>query len=317
MHPAGRPAPAAPSFAAVLDPLLPRALRAARAFLGPGPAGGMAEDAVQEALLRAFRAWPALPDKERDVWPWLCTIVLRECRRLAGRERERTERLVPLPPGDGLDDGRPGAPAGPLEAVIAGEDRAEAVRALGALRGGLRTAAELRYVHGLSCADAAAVLGVPVGTLKWRMHAAHARLRAALVPGEEAGRFRPGWEAPPEAALPPAAPLPPVLRVAVPGASPGCVSGQAGGWPPGALEVPAADGPVHFAAPSRVAGRHPGAWVAAERAHHLWWEAAGRVWRACGPSVGAVRAAAEGRAAEVGPAWATSPAPHRGGDARG
>ena len=49
------------TFAGAVDPLIPKALRVARMVLGAR--SGLAEDAVQEALLRAFRAWPSLDRK--------------------------------------------------------------------------------------------------------------------------------------------------------------------------------------------------------------------------------------------------------------
>src|SRR3954469_6829022 len=60
-------------------------LRHARAILGPGPA---AEDAAQEALVRAWRmrANCRTPDSPE---PWLATIARREALRVVARARER------------------------------------------------------------------------------------------------------------------------------------------------------------------------------------------------------------------------------------
>ena len=269
---------AGPSFASAVHPLIPRALHAARAFLGPRC--DLAEDAVQEALLRAYRAWPALPDKERTIWPWLCTIVLRECRRQCSRIRDA---------GPLAEEARLAAQApDPLESLVASEERAEAARALAGLTAGYRCAALLRYIHGLSCAEAAAVLGAPLGTVKWRLHEARGQVRRLLAPGEDAGRPRPE---PREAA----APLLPPLRWTT-GPAPAALTVLRGGWPPAALEVPGGSR-VQFAVPSRVGGRHPAAWVGTDRGHHLWWSAGGPVWRASGTSIAGVRLAAEGAAA--------------------
>lgn len=126
-----------PTFAQVADGLIPQALRAARMVLGAR--SGLAEDAVQEALLRAYRAWPSLPDKARDPWPWLRTIVIHEARRLAARDA----RTGPGPLPD-LEDRAAATFPDPLESVVLREERAEAARALLRLPPVYRVAAELR-----------------------------------------------------------------------------------------------------------------------------------------------------------------------------
>jgi len=265
----------APSFAQVADALIPQALRAARLVLGQR--SGLAEDAVQEALLRAYRAWPALPDKGRDPWPWLRTIVVHEARRLGARNA-RTAPGLP----SGPEEEAPGNAPDPLESVVLEEERAEAARALLHLPALYRVAAELRYTHGLSCAEAAAVLGTPVGTVKWRLHEAHSRVRAGL----DDGRLS-------RATAPEADSVPPCRTASLP-AAPG-VTALPGPWPPRALEVPGGARP-RFAVASRVGGRSPAYWVGTDRGHHLWWSAGPRTLRASGAGIAAVRALAEASA---------------------
>lgn len=134
-------------------------------------------------------------------------------------------------------------------------------------------------MHGLSCAETAAVLGTPVGTVKWRLHEAHARVRAGL----EDGRALPGG-------IPERDPLPPRLAGRG-GVGPG-VAVLPGGWPPRLLELPAGEA-VRFAVASRVRGQAPAFWVGGRRTHHLWWPDGTGVLRVSGDSVGAVRALAE------------------------
>ena len=49
-----------------------------------------AEDASQEALLRAYRALPRF-DRTQDMWPWLATIAANVC-----IDMKRKRRAVPL-----------------------------------------------------------------------------------------------------------------------------------------------------------------------------------------------------------------------------
>ncbi len=154
--------------------------------------------------------------------------------------------------------------------------------------------------HGLSFAEAAAVLGAPVGTVKWRLHEAHAHMRRALAVGDDAGCQRPQPRGADTANHRPdrvcartrdSGVLPPVRWTR--GPAPAALAALRGVWPPAALEVPPGTR-VRFAVPSRVAGRHPVAWVGADGGHHLWWWAGEWVWRACGAGIAEVRAAAAG-----------------------
>src|SRR5471030_1323114 len=85
-------------FEAEVLPHLDAAYRFAR-WLSPTPDD--ADDAVQEAILRAFRAFDAL--RGSDVKAWLLTIV-RNCHSTAVMQRER-RASVPLPEDDDARDG--------------------------------------------------------------------------------------------------------------------------------------------------------------------------------------------------------------------
>src|SRR5215510_4452239 len=65
-----------PAFLALIEPLLPGAYRLAYAMLQGQPE---AEDAVQEALIRAWRARDRLRPAA-DPKPWFMTIVANQCR---------------------------------------------------------------------------------------------------------------------------------------------------------------------------------------------------------------------------------------------
>lgn len=150
-----------------LLPERPGALRVATLILGRRQ---LAEDAVQEALIRAALAMHGVRESAA-VRSWFRRIVVREALRLAGRHAREEAVAEPEPP-----EWAPAAD-GPAEEA---EERAQAGRALASLSPPLRAAVALRYGLGLPVAETAAVLGVPVGTVKSRCAAARALLRRRM-----------------------------------------------------------------------------------------------------------------------------------------
>jgi RNA polymerase sigma factor (sigma-70 family) len=139
-----------------------------RRLLGDGAA---AEDVAQETFLRVYRRLPAFRFEAK-----FSTWVFQIARNAAVdelRARERHDRaLRSVPP-------RPVATAGP------GAARTEIDAALASLPVALREALLLIEVLGLRYAEAAAVLAVPVGTVKSRVFAARRRLAAWAHADEE------------------------------------------------------------------------------------------------------------------------------------
>ena len=128
-----------------------------------------AEDAVQDALVDAWRNLRGLRDPDRfDAW--LTRILVRSCQDM--RRLDRRRRLVEVP----LLDGSPGV--GDLQASVADADRLE--RGLRRLTIDQRTVLVLSYYLDLSLADAAATLGIPLGTMKSRLSRAIDALRASI-----------------------------------------------------------------------------------------------------------------------------------------
>ncbi|WP_369135263.1 sigma-70 family RNA polymerase sigma factor [Modestobacter sp. I12A-02662] len=128
-----------------------------------------AQDVVQETMLRAWRRPEVLGQARGSVRPWLFTVarhlVIDEWR------RHRTDRDVPLDAGAevGADDGTDAV----LDSWIVGD-------ALARLSPQHRAVIEQCYFQGRTTADAAAVLGIPEGTVKSRAHYALRALRVAL-----------------------------------------------------------------------------------------------------------------------------------------
>ena len=130
-----------------------------------------AEDVVQEAMLRAFRAFDGA--KVENVKPWLLTIVRNCWRNRAADERRRGQ--APLPE----EDERPLAFDGP-------DPEAEALRAsdrrqLDAIIAGLpqefREALVLREMEDMSYREIAEATGAPIGTVMSRLARARAMLK--------------------------------------------------------------------------------------------------------------------------------------------
>jgi|GEM_PF-766468 len=143
------------------------ALRAAGLILGQRQ---LAEDAVQEACIRAAFALPGLRDT-RALRAWFRRIAVREALRLA--EQGRREVADPDPKPSGWEESAE-------ECLSAADEREQARRALATLPPGLRAAVALHHGLGLPVAETASILGVPAGTVKSRCAAARHALRTRL-----------------------------------------------------------------------------------------------------------------------------------------
>jgi RNA polymerase sigma-70 factor, ECF subfamily len=130
-----------------------------------------AEDAVQEALIQAWRDLPSLRELDR-LDAWLHRLLIRACYRNANRERRRM--IVEIPLSASYDGSRP-------DGSVAMADRDELERAFQRLTLDQRAVLTLVYFADLSLADASLALGIPLGTTKSRVHHALQALRAALA----------------------------------------------------------------------------------------------------------------------------------------
>lgn len=138
--------------------------RLAAALVDPGAA----DDLVQETYLRAFRALPSF-EARSTARTWLFGIARRTCADHL-RTVTRRRRLESL-----LTRQRPSPPA-PDPADSVGAD--DLLRRLPPER---RTALVLTQVLGLSYEEAAAVEGVPIGTIRSRVARARGELIEALA----------------------------------------------------------------------------------------------------------------------------------------
>jgi RNA polymerase sigma-70 factor (ECF subfamily) len=136
----------------------------------------LAEDAVQEAFVRALRYQKRF-DGRADLKTWMLKIT-RNCA-LNLRRRRRRRRTAPADLAE-RPDGR--APVNPTAEVADELERLK--RFVDALPPEQREAFILRHVHGMPYERIAEVLAVPAGTVKSRIHHAVAKLRAAMLEKE-------------------------------------------------------------------------------------------------------------------------------------
>jgi RNA polymerase sigma-70 factor (ECF subfamily) len=139
---------------------------------------GQADEAVQEALVDAWRSLRGLRDPDR-FQPWLHRLLVRACYNVANREKRRIHAQV-------RDTERAGVTSDSAAAVAQSD---ELERGLRRLQPEQRAALVIIYYLDLSFVEAAQVLGVPIGTLKSRVNRSLQALRAALAAEErEAAR---------------------------------------------------------------------------------------------------------------------------------
>ncbi len=128
----------------------------------------LAEDAVQEALVRAWQQLPSLRDPDRfDAW--LYRLVVNACADQGRQLRRWSQQVRPLPVNAAIDDD--------TKSVA---DREQLQRGFNRLKPEQRAVVVLHYYSGFSAAEIARVLGIPEGTARSRLHYATQAMRAAL-----------------------------------------------------------------------------------------------------------------------------------------
>jgi RNA polymerase sigma factor (sigma-70 family) len=146
------------------------------AVLIAGPAD--AEDAVQEAFIRAFYALARFRH-ESPVKPWLLAIVAnaaRNKRRASGQQPRLRDRL-----SDDRALGSVHAVPSAESTALDADERRSLADAVDRLPAKARLVVTCRYLLELSEAETAQVLGWPVGTVKSRLSRALDGLRATLA----------------------------------------------------------------------------------------------------------------------------------------
>ncbi|HET8777906.1 MAG TPA: RNA polymerase sigma factor [Candidatus Limnocylindria bacterium] len=147
-----------------------------------------AQDLLQDTLLRAMRGHDQLREPDR-VRPWLFTIATNAWR---DRQRARNRRpaTVPLDPEAvdeefslfatiAIEDPFPYSDELHLDFLrLFGDEEMQTV--FGDISPPYRLPLILTTVHGFSCKEAAAILGIPLGTLLSRLHRGRKQLERGL-----------------------------------------------------------------------------------------------------------------------------------------
>jgi RNA polymerase sigma factor (sigma-70 family) len=134
---------------------------------------GLCEEATQQTFLKAWRGAGSI-DPARELGPWLATIARRVSIDIYRRETRRAARPLESVPADD--------PALVLPAVTVEEtyDLWEVRRAVSLLPDEEREVVRAQHFEGLSHAQIATRMGIPVGTVKSRSFRAHRRLASEL-----------------------------------------------------------------------------------------------------------------------------------------
>jgi RNA polymerase sigma-70 factor, ECF subfamily len=151
-----------------------------------------AEDIVQDAFVRAFRAFGTF--RGGDIKPWLLTIVRNVAYRwLSVRKRASNvisieEAFAPRADDVAGEAWIASEEPSPEALLIGAQERARVLTALGGLPPAFREVLVLREIEELSYGEIADIIGTPVGTVMSRLSRARGELRnrlGALIEKEE------------------------------------------------------------------------------------------------------------------------------------
>lgn len=156
-------------FATLVAPHTATMARVAAALVGLADA----EDAAQEALLRAWRGWPSLRDADA-IRAWLLRITVNVCRNWqAGHFGAEHRRNEPLDLATRLAIADQHGGLGAAEAL-------DVRQAVMALPNDLRRVVALRFYAGMDSTQIGAALDAPAATIRTRLRRALELLRRDL-----------------------------------------------------------------------------------------------------------------------------------------
>jgi RNA polymerase sigma factor (sigma-70 family) len=152
-----------------------------------GGDAALADDLTQEVFVHLLRVLPRY-EPTRPFAPWLFRVATNLCRNRARDLRRR--RAASLDAHEAACGERTGAAADPAETLERADDLRRVREARDRLPEAYRAILALRYEAGLALEDVAAALGgLPMGTVKNRLFRARAALAAQLgLPADEEER---------------------------------------------------------------------------------------------------------------------------------
>ena len=156
-------------------------VRVARTIVG----NNYAEDVAQDALLLAFKALPTIEEPGKFA-AWLSAITRHRAFRFNKRESAQLSKRV------GMDEvllENIDALARPLTEA---SDTEEVMLALDSLPNDYALPLRLRFLDDMPLKRIAAFIGVPLSTVKWRLHQGKKLLREKLSSNEERSSSEPG-----------------------------------------------------------------------------------------------------------------------------
>lgn len=139
-----------------------------------------AEDAVQEASMRAFRYIGSL--RGEAARPWWLGIVRNTCFTMLARQRSAPDTVEFDDDGYEAALAADGASTDPAALLQRQHTRVQVDAAIRALSPVLREVIVLREFEELDYAEIARIVAVPVGTVMSRLHRAREKLRSVLLP---------------------------------------------------------------------------------------------------------------------------------------
>ena len=137
----------------------------------------LAEDATQEAILSAYRAFKGF--RGENLTAWLMRIVANTCRDMLRARRSRPSQSLENLPLEPVDPA-PSSMTSPESQALSGELREAIQRGLETLLPEQRIVLVLIDIEGFSYEEAAHVMATPLGTVKSRLSRGRAALRDYL-----------------------------------------------------------------------------------------------------------------------------------------
>ena len=157
----------------------PAVVRLARTIVGSDDA----EDVAQESLLLAFKALPSI-EEPRKFAPWLSAITRHRALRFSKNESAHVNKRVPL--DEALLEkiealAKPSAYKPLTDEALAEKERNEAMlKAVDSLSDDYAMPLRLHFLDDMPLKRISAFMGVPLSTVKWRIHQGKKLLRAKL-----------------------------------------------------------------------------------------------------------------------------------------